>query len=492
MKGIKTSNLKELNKLKVDPRACGLASGNSGEIPLAPTSPQVSVKLDKFSSLFFYLSILIFIIGFGFTDSPTPSGWYQQFMPNLSGRNVTDFFFLDSLTGWSVTNATNQQYDTTYVLKTTNGGDNWNIQYRKNQNGGGYSGYFRVYFLNQTTGYTCGVTGFDKSTDGGLNWTPIWTADTYVDMSILNVDTQWVVSSNSLTGGVFFTSNGGQNWTVQYSQSSANPSHIYMFNRNIGFMDGGGLKKTTNGGFNWDTIPGEGLFFDMYFIDSLVGWKCNQLMKKTTDGGLNWINQTLPSGGNILFNYMLKFSSINKDTLWGVGGTIFYSSGQYRGMIFKSIDNGQNWLFQVPDTSIHIGEYFHTKFVNKLNGWAYAPVTGVHTVTGGDSTFFTWIKKMSDNVPIQFKLYQNFPNPFNPGTVIKYQITTKVKSQKSNVKLIVYDINGKEIITLVNQQQRAGSYQVDFSGNGYSSGVYFYSLIIDGKLIDTKRMILLK
>jgi photosystem II stability/assembly factor-like uncharacterized protein len=157
---------------------------------------------DNLKSGFFYISILLFLIGFNFTDSLLPFGWYQQFMPNLNGRNITDVFFLDSLTGWGVTNATNQSTDTTYVLKTTNGGDNWIIQYRKIQNGGGFYGLSKVHFLNQSTGYICGVdngpfSGFAKSTDGGIIWTSINVPDpggNYLDMSIFSVDTQWLVT----------------------------------------------------------------------------------------------------------------------------------------------------------------------------------------------------------------------------------------------------------------------------------------------------------
>ena len=118
-----------------------------------------------FKRAFISLSIIIFFISFNFKDTPPPFGWYQQFLPNLNGRNLTDIFFLDSLRGWGVTNATNQVNDTAYVLKTTNGGNNWMIQYRKIQIGGGNSGYFRIYFVNQNTGFVCGVTGLDKTTN---------------------------------------------------------------------------------------------------------------------------------------------------------------------------------------------------------------------------------------------------------------------------------------------------------------------------------------
>jgi len=163
---------------------------------------------------FFKITLTLFIttiIVLGFALPLNPVGnWYQQFMPSIGSRTIQDVFFLDSLTGWAVTNATNQNPDTIFVLKTTNGGDNWVIYYRKVQTGGGFSGYFKVYFLNQNTGYTCDVKGIDKTTNGGLNWVSLNAPlNAYLDMSILNNDTIWLASSNPVTGGVFFTSNGG-------------------------------------------------------------------------------------------------------------------------------------------------------------------------------------------------------------------------------------------------------------------------------------------
>ncbi|MCX6164773.1 MAG: T9SS type A sorting domain-containing protein, partial [Ignavibacteriae bacterium] len=81
----------------------------------------------------------------------------------------------------------------------------------------------------------------------------------------------------------------------------------------------------------------------------------------------------------------------------------------------------------------------------------------------------------------------NYPNPFNPTTNIKYQITNS-----SFVSLKVFDILGKEIESLVNEKQEAGIYVMSFNGSDLSSGIYFYSLFVDGNKIDTKRMILIK
>jgi photosystem II stability/assembly factor-like uncharacterized protein len=96
------------------------------------------------------------------------------------------------------------------------------------------------------------------------------------------------------------------------------------------------------------------------------------------------------------------------------------------------------------------------------------------------------IHQISSNVPNEFKLFQNYPNPFNPTTNIKYQI-----SNSSFVSLKVYDILGKEIITLVNEKQIPGFYEVSFNANSLASGIYFYRLSA-GNFVQTKRMILLK
>lgn len=89
-------------------------------------------------------------------------------------------------------------------------------------------------------------------------------------------------------------------------------------------------------------------------------------------------------------------------------------------------------------------------------------------------------------IPKEYNLYQNYPNPFNPITTIKYDI---VKSQ--DVKLAVYDILGREVATLVNEQQQPRSYEVKFDATYVSSGIYFYQLNA-GDFIDTKKMILIK
>lgn len=91
----------------------------------------------------------------------------------------------------------------------------------------------------------------------------------------------------------------------------------------------------------------------------------------------------------------------------------------------------------------------------------------------------------------KFYLSQNYPNPFNPVTKINYQIPETVKGQKSNVKLIVYDITGKLISELVNIDQTAGYYTIEFNASSLPSGIYFYRIAF-GNFVDIKRMVLVK
>lgn len=87
---------------------------------------------------------------------------------------------------------------------------------------------------------------------------------------------------------------------------------------------------------------------------------------------------------------------------------------------------------------------------------------------------------------LDFKLNQNFPNPFNPSTSIQYQV-----SSISQVTLKVYDILGNEVATLINEKKPAGVYEVDFNSSQLSSGVYLYKLQA-GSFVQTKKMLLLK
>jgi hypothetical protein len=106
---------------------------------------------------------------------------------------------------------------------------------------------------------------------------------------------------------------------------------------------------------------------------------------------------------------------------------------------------------------------------------------------------YTWIGdqwttdvQRDEAVPRTFELSQNYPNPFNPSTVVRFQLPVI-----SNVRLVVYDILGREVAMLVNERKAAGSYEVQFDGAGLASGVYFYRLQAD-EFVQTRKLLLLK
>ena len=107
------------------------------------------------------------------------------------------------------------------------------------------------------------------------------------------------------------------------------------------------------------------------------------------------------------------------------------------------------------------------------------------------------ISKNSEQVPIKFALYQNYPNPFNPVTKIKFDVPSNVKSETTNVKLVIFDILGREVTTLLDKKLQPGSYKTVWDGSNFASGVYFYKLSVGNEqgepvFSETKKMILIK
>ncbi|MFQ5568358.1 MAG: T9SS type A sorting domain-containing protein [Rhodothermales bacterium] len=92
----------------------------------------------------------------------------------------------------------------------------------------------------------------------------------------------------------------------------------------------------------------------------------------------------------------------------------------------------------------------------------------------------------SDAVPARFRLEQNYPNPFNPATTIRYALP-----RAGPVRLVVYDVRGREVTTLVDRQQAPGTYAVDLDATSLPSGVYFYRMEADG-FVEARSMLLVK
>jgi PKD repeat protein len=123
--------------------------------------------------------------------------------------------------------------------------------------------------------------------------------------------------------------------------------------------------------------------------------------------------------------------------------------------------------------------------------WRVSAVNGVDTLNTNSilvkiRTIPVGINQISSAIPEQFRLYDNYPNPFNPGTTIKFDLT-----KSDFVKIAVYNLLGEEVSVLVNQNMTPGSYSVNFDASSLSSGMYFYRLESQG-LTQTKRMVLVK
>ncbi len=154
------------------------------------------------------------------------------------------------------------------------------------------------------------------------------------------------------------------------------------------------------------------------------------------------------------FNFVLQ--EMVRSTVWGPGGGELRPSLEVRG----------NRIFPGQSTGESLGS-------GNANIYLYEMIP-------------LSVRNLNDVVPKDFALSQNYPNPFNPTTEIRYQT-----SEVSHVSLKVYDILGREVKTLVNENLKPGSYGTPFDAAGLPSGVYFYRLQAD-KFSETKKLILLR
>ena len=131
-----------------------------------------------------------------------------------------------------------------------------------------------------------------------------------------------------------------------------------------------------------------------------------------------------------------------------------------------------------PNIRLYSSYFFNSSFgfIVGDNGIIFS------TTNGG--TFF--VSNVSSEVPNSYSLGQNYPNPFNPICKVQFSMCNA-----GNVKIVVYDVMGREVHTLVNERLNAGTYETTFDGTMLTSGVFFYKLVTDG-FTETKKMILIK
>lgn len=425
-------------------------------------------------------------------------GWFVSCSSQPLGT-LRDIFFIDSLTGWIT-------QDEGKLIKTTDGGFSW-VQY----NSGSVYDLNAIKFINALTGWAAGGkveyaypfvwnhSVIVKTTNGGINWiTQFYTTPGGPPFSSISLvsDTVLFVSgggqpstTNNIFGILFKTYNGGTNWICDSLVTGVIQLTSNCFiNSQTGWVDGYitnyppapyqiYVLKTTNSGVNWfnaycDSVQANhSLFLKLVFLDFNTGYLNAGLLKKTTNGGYNWNNI------DSLNTYSLSdIFFISKDTGWIC-----------KNPIKRTNNGGLNWTNQtIPNTTQKLF------FINSLTGWAIgnSPRVVLKTTTGG----VTFINSLSSNIPDRFELYQNFPNPFNPITKIKFDITSGFPSGahgNDKVVLKVFDITGKEVATLVNESLKPGTYEVTFDGTQYTSGVYFYRLSTSD-FTETKKMLMIK
>jgi photosystem II stability/assembly factor-like uncharacterized protein len=276
------------------------------------------------------------------------------------------------------------------------------------------------------------------------------------------------------------TTNGGVNWISIPTQNQLRMRSLYLINENIAYASGefnivwGKILKTTNGGDNWDSLV---IGFNnslncIYFINVNTGYvigPTQRLVMMTTDGGLNWINKTLPS------IYPLRIQCFGRDSCIIVG-----SPGvNYNGACFSS-NGGQSWIDQqTPSISALRSLYM----LNLNTGYAVGEVHQIIKTTNGG---FTALSTSSEEIPIDYSLSQNFPNPFNPITNIQFSLP---KSEFVNLQ--IYDVDGRLIENLIKRELNAGYYIYKWNAGNYSSGMYFFTLETESIKI-SKKMILVK
>lgn len=412
--------------------------------------------------------------------------WIKQPSPVI--KNFKNCFFINNNTGWI-------SGDSGTIIKTTNEGLTWSILPT-----GVYNDIQSVFFINERLGWAVSNEVFPdtnsflgtrilKTTDGGSSWINYMYPDS-------NKFMRAIYFLDSLTGfmvgapiTIVRTGDAGFRWESMDTDSSLQLGlpleNIKFINDQVGYACGGfrdiagAMWTTTNGGFNWKgLIIAPEPFMDIYIFNPLkalaVGgdFEFGSSYVKTTNQGLQWNYDTLgtfgvatgidfrtPSEGWIALAIAQKFSYTR--------------------------DTGKTWTAIYTPDSVSVND---VQFTDSLHGWA----VGYNGVILKYNPAISGISNETENLsPGIITLYQNYPNPFNPETIISYTVRSNVRARTSNVKLVVYNSLGIEVMTLVNENQKSGNYKLEFDAGNLPSGIYFLKLTSDANSV-TKKMVLLK
>ena len=392
---------------------------------------------------------------------------HAQWYPQNSGVsiNLNSIFFIDANVGWAVG-------EHGIIIRTTDGGTTWT-----QQTSGRIVEFEDVWFKDVNTGIVVGgLNTILKTTDGGLTWIEKlggggWY---FFGVSFPDPNNGWVVGQRSM---IYKTTDGGETWNGNYATNDYDLYSVSFTDSNKGLIVGedhyygsGIILRTTNGG-SWEYYYRTSGLYDVFRTDEnngrAVGRGTDKIIR-TTDGGITWLGEY--QNNNI---YLNGIHLIDTNNGFAVGS---------KGTILRTTDNGATWIQQTSGTLSNLYCIF---FIDLNNGWIVGEGGLILRTTNGGVTF---VENEGNNIsqPKDYLLEQNFPNPFNPVTSIQYEL-----SSRQFVTLIVYDLLGKEVATLVNEDKPAGTYELEFDGTGLPSGVYFYQLKAEN-FIETKKMILLR
>ncbi len=367
------------------------------------------------------------------------------------------------------------------IWRSTDNGDTWT-----SSNNGITDPYIRALVRVEGNILFAGTAGGKvfRSLNGGNSWELFNNGLTTSDLLSLEGFDQYLFAG-TIGSGIFRSPHSAANW---YQVNNGLTDYtIKTFESNLNYLfagsHGGGVFRSSNNGMNWSPVN-TGLTFQQIHdfaryldgSDASVSW----IFVATWGGGIfrssnNGDSWTAVNNGlNVLHVYSLESKTTN--IFAGVNG----------GGVYLSKDLGENWQaknegFSVPPTVLSMCITNDYIFAGTLGqGFWKRPLAEI-----------IGINKISTEVPEKFSLSQNYPNPFNPTTKIRLDIPSLVRRGAGVVVLKVYDVLGKEMQTLINEQLSPGTYEAEFDGTNYPSGVYYYQLNA-GDYSETKKMVLLK
>ena len=159
-----------------------------------------------------------------------------------------------------------------------------------------------------------------------------------------------------------------------------------------------------------------------------------------------------------------------------------YSNSGSPGLFYRTINHLSGFQRPKPGVRLVSNDSCFAVWSQRNSGSG----NNIWAVEGCNGIITTGIENTGNEIPSTYSLSQNYPNPFNPTTNIKFSIP-----KSGYVKLVIYDITGKEVETLIDENLTGGTYKADFDGSNLASGIYLYN-ISASDFTETKKMMLIK